>query len=91
MIRQVERHWDIEMQLQSSDSFGEDTWQKRARRAGLSQVELARLAGVREITVSQGLRGKSRNGHVPIYLQTIIRLWEIADRNSREAILNDLK
>lgn len=79
------------MEYQSSAVFAGDTWQKRARRAGLSQVELARLAGVREITVSQGLRGKTRNGCVPIYLQTIIRLWEIADREMRESILNDLR
>ena len=65
-----------------------EPWQKRARRAGLTQAELARLAGKRENAISEGLRGKGKGG-VPVYLQTIIRLWEIADRKEREAILEN--
>lgn len=65
-----------------------EPWQKRAHRAGLTQTELARLAGVRENTVSEGLRGLGKKG-VPTYLRTIIRLWEVADRQEREAILEN--
>lgn len=63
-----------------------EPWQKRARRAGLTQAELARLAGARENTVSEGLRGKGKGG-VPTYLKSLIRLWEASDRKAREAIL----
>lgn len=63
-----------------------DPWQIRARRAGLSQAELARLAGRNENAISEGLQGKKKGG-VPIYLRTIIRLWEVSDRKAREAIL----
>jgi predicted transcriptional regulator len=63
-----------------------DPWQIRARRAGLSQAKLAKLAGRTETAVSEGLTGK-KNGGVPPYLQNLIRLWEIADREGREAIL----
>lgn len=67
-----------------------EPWQKRARRAGLTQSELATLAGVRENTVSDGLRGLTKDGSVPLYLQTIICLWEISDRSAREAMLGRL-
>ena len=63
-----------------------DPWQIRARRAGLTQSELARLAGRNENAVSEGLQGKKKGG-VPVYLRTIIRLWEVSDRKAREAIL----
>lgn len=63
-----------------------DPWQIRARRAGLTQAELARLAGRNENAVSEGLQGKKKGG-VPVYLRTIIRLWEVSDRKAREAIL----
>lgn len=63
-----------------------EPWQRRLRRAGLTQAELARLAGTREQTISAGLRGKGKGG-VPIYLQTIIRLWEVADQDAKERIL----
>jgi len=65
-----------------------EPWQKRARRAGLTQAELARLAGKRENAISEGLRGKGKGG-VPVYLRTIIRLWEMSDRSQREVVLND--
>lgn len=63
-------------------------WQARLRRAGLTQAELARLAGKRENAISEGLRGKGKGG-VPVYLRTIIRLWEMSDRSQREMVLND--
>lgn len=63
-------------------------WQRRLRRAGLNQVQLARLAGVNENAVSAGLRGLGKRG-VPVHLQNIIRLWEMADPTKREAILAD--
>ncbi len=65
-----------------------EPWQKRARRAGLTQAELARLAGKRENAISEGLRGKGKGG-VPRYLRSLIRLWEMADRTQREALLTD--
>lgn len=65
-----------------------EPWQKRARRAGLTQVELARLSGKRENAISEGLRGKGKGG-VPRYLRTIIRLWEMADRKQREDLLSE--
>lgn len=65
-----------------------EPWQKRARRAGLSQAELAILAGKRENAISEGLRGKGKGG-VPTYLKTIIRLWELAPLAQKEAILRD--
>lgn len=65
-----------------------EPWQKRARRAGLTQAELARLAGKRENAISEGLRGKGKGG-VPIYLRTIIRLWEASDKADRERILEN--
>jgi transcriptional regulator with XRE-family HTH domain len=69
-------------------SVENEPWQKRARRAGLTQAELARLAGKRENAISEGLRGKGKGG-VPTYLRTIIRLWEVANRQEREAILGN--
>lgn len=56
--------------------------------AGLTQAELARLAGKRENAISEGLRGKGKGG-VPRYLRSIIRLWEMADRTQRESLLTD--
>lgn len=65
-----------------------EPWQKRARRAGLTQAELAKLAGKRENAISEGLRGKGKGG-VPVYLRSLIRLWEVAGRKEREAILSN--
>lgn len=65
-----------------------EPWQKRARRAGLTQSELAKLAGKRENAISEGLRGKGKGG-VPTYLKSLIQLWEIADKAGRERILSD--
>lgn len=65
-----------------------EPWQKRLRRAGLTQAELATIAGARENAVSDGLRGKGKNG-VPRYLRSLIRLWEMADSKEREALLSD--
>ena len=70
----------------SASAVKNDPWQIRARRAGLSQAELARLAGRNETAVSEGLQGKKKGG-VPVYLRTIIRLWEVSDRKARETIL----
>ena len=63
-------------------------WQARMKAAGLTQAELARLAGKRENAISEGLRGKGKGG-VPRYLRSIIRLWEMADRTQRESLLTD--
>lgn len=63
-----------------------EPWQKRARRAGLTQAELARLSGRRENAISEGLQGKGKGG-VPVYLKTIIRLWERSMHTDRETVL----
>lgn len=63
-------------------------WQQRLKAAGLSQAQLARLAGRRETAISEGLSGKGKFG-VPTYLTNIIRLWEIADPVARAAVLAD--
>lgn len=63
-------------------------WQLRAKAAGLSQADLARLCGCQENTISNGLRGLGQRG-VPIYLRSIIRLWEISDPRQREAVLRN--
>ena len=63
-----------------------EPWQRRAKRAGLSQKELARLMGVAENTVSLQLRGKWQSG-TPQYVKLIIRMWERLPQAEREAIL----
>jgi predicted transcriptional regulator len=57
-------------------------WQKRAREAGLSQTQLARLLGVSDNAVSDGLRGK--HGAVPAYLAAAILAWEIMTPEQRD-------
>jgi predicted transcriptional regulator len=64
-----------------------EPWQRRAKRAGLSQKELARLMGVAENTVSLQLRGKWQSG-TPQYVKLIIRMWERLPQADREAILD---
>jgi hypothetical protein len=61
-------------------------WQQRLKAAGLTQVQLARLAGRREVAISEGLSGKGKFG-VPTYLINIIRLWEITPPEKRAAVL----
>lgn len=60
-------------------------WQIRAKRAGLSQKELARLIGVAENTVSQQLRGRWQSG-VPQYVKAIIVAWELLPQEGRDAL-----
>ncbi len=64
-----------------------EPWQKRAKRAGLSQKDLARLLGVAENTVSLQLRGKWQSG-TPRYVKTLIRAWEMLPQAQREALMD---
>lgn len=64
-----------------------EPWQKRAKRAGLSQKELARLLGVAENTVSLQLRGKWQSG-TPRYVKTLIRAWELLPQAQRETLMD---
>lgn len=64
-----------------------EPWQKRAKRAGLSQKDLARLLGVAENTVSLQLRGRWQSG-TPRYVKTAIRAWEMLPQAQREALLD---
>ena len=65
-----------------------DPWQKRAKKAGLSQKALARLLGVSENTVSLQLRGKWQSG-IPRYVMFAIRAWERLPQKDRDE-LDDL-
>jgi predicted transcriptional regulator len=59
-------------------------WQRRAREAGLSQTRLARLLGVSDNAISDGLRGKY--GEEPDYITTMIIAWEIMTPAQREEL-----
>ena len=50
-------------------------WQVRAKKAGLSQRELARIAGKAENTVSRQMRGEFGD-EASAYLVAIILAWE---------------
>ncbi|WP_449411129.1 helix-turn-helix domain-containing protein [Methylobacterium komagatae] len=71
----------------SRDAMDNEPWQKRAKRAGLSQKELARLLGVAENTVSLQLRGRWQSG-TPRYVKTLIRAWEMLSQAQREALMD---
>jgi transcriptional regulator with XRE-family HTH domain len=66
-----------------------EPWQRRAKRAGLSQKDLARLLGVAENTVSRQLRGKWADGAIPRYVVNFIRAWERLSAADRAALLDD--
>ncbi len=71
----------------TAEPMDNEPWQKRAKRAGLSQKDLARLLGVAENTVSLQLRGKWQSG-TPRYVKTVIRMWERLPQAEREAIID---
>lgn len=77
---------ETEAQL-SPSLVDNEPWQKRAKRAGLSQKELARLLGVAENTVSLQLRGRWQSG-TPRYVKTLIRAWEMLPQSAREALMD---
>lgn len=63
----------------------DEPWQKRAKKAGLSQKALARLLGVAENTVSLQLRGKWQSG-IPRYVINFIRAWERLPQKDRDEL-----
>ncbi|GEP11758.1 hypothetical protein MGN01_36030 [Methylobacterium gnaphalii] len=65
-------------------------WQLRAKRAGLSQKELAGLLGVAENTVSLQLRGRWKSG-VPLYVQALIISWEMLAQDQRDRLREEMR
>lgn len=63
-----------------------ETWQNRAKNAGLPQKVFARLAGMTATNASMALRGKWQSG-VPISTKTIIRAWEMLTAEQRERLI----
>jgi len=63
-----------------------EPWQKRAKRAGLSQKMLAKILGVSENTVSMQLRGKWQSG-TPRYVKTVILAWEALPIDAKDRIV----
>jgi len=61
-------------------------WQKRARKAGLTQKVLAKLLGHAEITVSRQLRGHWESG-VPMHVRAAIIAWELMTPELRKSWL----
>lgn len=57
-------------------------WGARADAAGLSQLNLATLAGQHPTSVSRGLRGGWASG-VPVGLRAIILAWELMTERQR--------
>lgn len=64
-----------------------EPWQKRAKRAGLTQKTLASLLGVSENTVSMQLRGKWATG-TPQYVQFAILIWELSSQDTKDKMLD---
>lgn len=65
-------------------------WQIRAKRAGLSQKEMATLMGQAENTVSQQLRGRWKSG-TPMYVKLIIVLWENLSQEGRDKVRDSMQ
>lgn len=66
-----------------------EPWQRRAKRAGLSQKTLAKLLGVAENTISSQLRGKWASG-TPEYVKTVIRAWEMLSQESKDKLIDGI-
>lgn len=63
-----------------------EPWQKRAKRAGLTQKTLASLLGVHENTISMQLRGKWATG-TPKYVKFAILMWERSSQQTKDEML----
>ena len=63
-----------------------EPWQRRLKRAGLNQTDLARLVGITPTNVSKALRGQLKGG-VPLYLINFIRAWEHLSLDARDKLL----
>lgn len=64
-------------------------WQTRARMAGLTQRQLARLCGVTDATLSKQITG-AWAPEPPRYVQTVIEAWEHLGPDAKAAILSRL-
>lgn len=60
-----------------------EPWQRRAKRAGLSQKDLARFLGVAPNTVSRQLRGELE---IRPYTVNFIRAWERLSPRDRDEL-----
>ncbi|KTS16510.1 hypothetical protein NS228_28465 [Methylobacterium indicum] len=60
-----------------------EPWQRRAKRAGLSQKDLARFLGVAPNTVSRQLRGELE---IRPYAVNFIRAWERLSPRDRDEL-----
>lgn len=69
-----------------TEAMENEPWQKRAKRAGLSQKMLAKILGVSENTVSMQLRGKWQSG-TPRYVKTVIMAWEALPIDAKDRII----
>lgn len=67
-------------------SMDGEPWQKRAKRAGLTQKKLASLLGVSETTVSNQLREKWATG-IPKYVKFAILMWEKSNQDVKNQML----
>lgn len=70
--------------------MGENDWQARAKRAGLSQKQLAEILGVAANTVSQQLRGRWQSG-TPQYVKSMIVAWENMSLDARDRVLAEAR
>ena len=57
-----------------------ENWRKRAKDAGLSQRQIAKLCGIHENTVSRQLSGE---WEVPRYVISVIVAWELMTHEQR--------
>lgn len=71
-----------------SGAMDNEPWQKRAKRAGLTQKALAKILGVSENTVSLQLRGKWQSG-TPRYVKTVIMAWESLPIDAKDRIIEE--
>lgn len=69
----------------SAPAMDGEKWQRRAKDAGLSQRQLARLLGYTDFTVSRQLRGLTTDGEVPRHVIAAIIAWEMMTPEQREA------
>jgi IS30 family transposase len=64
-----------------------EDWRERARKAGLSQVMIAKLTGVHPNTVSRQLRGEWK---MPGYVKSIIVAWELMTEEQRRLFVENI-
>jgi hypothetical protein len=61
-----------------------ENWQRRAKRAELSQVRLAKILGHAPNTITRQLLGRWQSG-IPRHVKAAIVAWELMTDEQREA------